>query len=183
MSVQLPRCACWILKQLIKLRSHALTHKMLYTSRHRNSPAEGVGAREAHRKHCMWVSGRDALHTLARTSMKNILCANTHTGTKSCEYTCTHAHSLSHRIHSFFSVLPSQALQEFLRLAGLKGKAEPSPENSKFCIRWLRRFMIRNDASPPSRRNSWRDIRAGCWSHPSKTNFVIQRERPLAALF
>lgn len=102
MSVQLPRCACWILKQLIKLRSHALTHKMLYTSRHRNSPAEGVGAREAHRKHCMWVSGRDALHTLARASMKNILCANTHTGTKSCEYTCTHAHSLSHRIHSFF---------------------------------------------------------------------------------
>jgi len=79
------------------------------------------------------------------------------------------------------SVLPSQSLHEFLRLEGLKGKGEPSPEMSKFWIRWLRRFMSRQDASPPSRRNSCRDMRAGCWSHTLKqtviqVDFLLRRQ-------
>ncbi len=37
--------------------------------------------------------------------------------------------------------------------------------------------MIRHDASPPSRKNSCRDMRAGCWSHTLKQT-VSSRETP-----
>lgn len=61
------------------------------------------------------------------------------------------------------TLLPSQSFQEFLRLLGLKGKGDP--EMSRFWIRWLSRFIIRTDTSPPSRRNSCRDMSASrCWS-------------------
>lgn len=90
---------------------------------------------------------------------------------------CRHAHCLLP-----FSLLPSQSFQELLRLAGLKGKVGPSPEMSRFCIRWLNRFMIRQDASPPSRRNSWRDIEAGCWSHTLRDPPRCTCKAPLHAL-
>ena len=84
--------------------------------------------------------------TLARASVRNKLQTRAHrhvipemqlsdAGKLQKKSAHRHTHTTTIQFPSLVLVLPSQSLQELLRLAGLKGKGVPSPEMSKFWIR------------------------------------------------